>query len=403
MVSTGPDAESVDKLVSLEASLLEQEHRVPAVLYNFFVLRNQFPDGDPRRKACIRALLWRFFSLQAVAAAGVGTFAVLGVILAYQANILLARQNEKIDTQNELAEASRRATLIYELTSINERIDALRKSDDTVLLPASLVGRTVALSRSLRPYYYLTPNADQVSIFGPAFPGRGDRCGSRDAKPNRALVGELFGFTLLNSRATALVDRPVSPERAQLLVTLISSNIANFSELISNGLDLRYVDLRGATLRGAQLSKSELQFADLSGANVFDSDFTSADISDGRLDCASALGGRFAYVRALRLSAREARLSNSDFSEAALHNADFERALIYKVNFTKAVLKGINLDGAIICTEAQKDAAECKNWLERTSSAAQLFNSSNWRVVVEKGVDHPWLDATSNYLVLRRK
>lgn len=100
--------------------------------------------------------------------------------IAISSAILIATlmQVERLDQQNQLAEASRRAALINELTAIlteiDEELDSSDKADEKmgdienpspgksatyisegVDLSKRLVWRIVALSRSLQPYRFL--------------------------------------------------------------------------------------------------------------------------------------------------------------------------------------------------------------------------------------------------------
>lgn len=66
--------------IEFEAALLRQEHRLHAILKNFFLKRKDYPLGDPRRDATTEALLWRIgvALVPTVAAGGAGIVAVIG-------------------------------------------------------------------------------------------------------------------------------------------------------------------------------------------------------------------------------------------------------------------------------------------------------------------------------------
>ena len=149
--------------------------------------------------------------------------ATLPLILTIQQNTLISRQNELIAQQNQLSEASRRAGLMYELTSILDKIDKemdaanieraamnvkqrhtqeykdeehKRRANRRSIQPRDrekyqfserLAGRIVALSRSLSPYRFL----------------------ERDGQTT---------------------PRPLSPERGQLLLSLLETG-ADLEEL----------------------------------------------------------------------------------------------------------------------------------------------------------------------------
>jgi len=190
----------------------------------------------------------------------------------------LSQQNQLINVQNSLAESSRRAAMITEMTSILDAIEdnssrtsgirrGLRTSNDSAqdyiedapisfdggrdiddpedpynrntVLSALLIARVSSLSKFLKPYRYLEPN------------------------------GELSGL--------------LSPERAQLLTSLIAVG-ADIRELNTSGADFSYADLKNtrltsftklgkinlskADLAGLQLNGAMLEFANLRGATL---------------------------------------------------------------------------------------------------------------------------------------
>ncbi len=241
----------------VEAAFIRQEHRWWAVIRNLLVNRTQFPKGDPRRRATWIAALSLFLSPAGAAAGGVTALSIAGIYLAWKANELLQGQNallqaqndhielqnEQIELQSHLLEAGRRSGLAFEVTSILDKIykEVNRASSDESKVEVSpvLIGRIVAVSRALRPYRYM----------------------DEDGK---------------------LISRPLSPERGQLLISLITSGIsmeqiyvrgASFSrsdlrEYDFAGADLACIDLAGSDLRQANLSGVDLRGADLSGADL---------------------------------------------------------------------------------------------------------------------------------------
>lgn len=382
--STSPSAE--ERLLELETKLIEQDHRLVPVLHYYFTKRRLLPMDDPRRDASLRAVLWRLLSPQTVATVGIGVASLFGLVLAYQANHLLSQQNSKIDVQNQLAEASRRASLIVELTSINERIDSYRKENtDDVTLPKSLIGRIVALSKSLRPYQYISYQTDDLSSFGSPFQG------SHQSD---------------NSNNVNLVERALSPERGQLLLTLANANINNFNDLIDGGVDFRYSDLRGVTLRSAKLIKADLQFADFRGANLFKMQFSGSDLEQARFDGASLLGVNFGTensdtTRLSKSSFRGARLNSANFVGAALSDADFSNSLLFNARFSSEIISA-NFDGAIYCQKTKTKDTECEKLIKTTANGVPPFiDPKKWKIVEEKIVGHKYADEKEIHYVFR--
>lgn len=374
------------RMLELEAKLVEQDHRLIPVLHYFFTRRRALPQDDPRRDASLRALLWRLLSPQTAATVGIGVASVLGLALAYQANSLLSQQNARIDVQNQLAEAARRSALIVELTSINERIDAYRaRAADEVTLPKSLVGRIVALSKSLRPYQYISYQSDDLSSFGSPFAG----------SPRAAEAGQV-----------QLVERALSPERGQLLLTLASANIRNFGDLITEGIDFRYADLRGVTLRAVKLINAELQYSDFRGANFYATQFSSSDLTSARFDGASLIGVNFGAVAggATRLdqaSFRGARLNRANFLGASLTKADFSNSLLLQAKFEPEVIDA-DFEGAIFCQQTESRDTECERQIRELRGGVPAFlDASKWRLSEERVAGHKFADGKMIHYVFR--
>lgn len=111
--------DQVQKLVSeaisaereaIDARFVEQEHRGARVLVNWY---DGIRSGKPTlKRSAWLALLWNFLlprpTTVALAAGGLATLAVtaLGVAMAYRANLLLERQNVRLDVQNFLPKLS---------------------------------------------------------------------------------------------------------------------------------------------------------------------------------------------------------------------------------------------------------------------------------------------------------
>lgn len=160
--------------------------------------------------AAIRSLNYVVMGFSAVVAVGT-------LLTGYIQMERLAEQNRLISIQNSLAESSRRATLVYELSNINDRL-----TDDGQLSDL-LVARIASLSLAFRPYKLLL--ADET------------------------------------------LSKPLSPERGQLLLNLIAANV-DTKMLGEAGATFSYSDLRGINLNDAELNSIDLSFANLAGARL---------------------------------------------------------------------------------------------------------------------------------------
>ena len=225
-----------------------------------------------------------------------GVVTSLPIVLLYQQNALISEQSRLIEIQNLVAEATRRSALVFELTDIlnevdeeldatgletmaavsayltrsgMERIEAESVEDDgerprrdkrdfgtsrpLFRLSTRLTGRIVALSRALRPYIYLR----------------------NDGKP---------------------IDAPLSPERAQLLLSLVYSGI-DMEDLNHEEPWFHDADLAGANLSSVDLTHAKLQRVNLRGANL-----SGSILEYARIDGADLCGANLVGVRGLEIS-----------------------------------------------------------------------------------------------------
>lgn len=258
---------------------------------------------------------------------GAATVAVSAAIL-----VATLMQVDRLDSQNLLSEASRRSALINELTAIlneiDEEIDTANISDEALseannrragqgpgfivkgfTLSDRLTWRIIALSRSLRPY--------------------------------RFLEGERLG------------DTAFSPERAQLLISLVAAGVELKEILRGGAFEAAY--LRDAELSNVNLRDSKLSFSTLRGANLI----------------------------------------TSDLSECSCRNVDFQDSVLFNVNFKDANLTGSKFQNARLPHPSFFDGAKMGSidlqdsivgqttWLEDVTSlknAPSDFAATKWIV-----------------------
>jgi hypothetical protein len=213
-----------------EAAFLAQEHRFIAAIRNaaevIFARRGQ--ERSRLLPPALSALAWCLVPSGGTAA--VGLVALLTLLLTFQQSRLLAIQNDKIEVQNLLAEAQRRASLVVEITAIFERIDAEKAQlasqrrdcenpqqrlcfqppvpdePQPIFVPSqATLGRIAALTQALRPYRYLTVEGAVPEL-----------CPQDTASPTltaayTALLGEIVG------RGPAGARSGLDAERATVL------------------------------------------------------------------------------------------------------------------------------------------------------------------------------------------
>ena len=234
----------------------------------------------------------------------VGFGGLLGTMLLYnqnklltQQNLLLQSQNYRLDQQTYLQEADRRSSLIFLMGNLLDAMDRELKSDvgqpGVRDLSPQIIGRVVALSKSLRPYRYL--------------------------------------------ESDSLVARELSPERGQLLLSIVNSEIDNSSlHRIFRFSDFSFADLKGAVLSGEYLSGINLSRADLANATLDETDLSRADLSGADLS-ESVLA---------RANLREARFRQSNLTNAYFESADLRQANFYEANMRHSNLAGAKLQQA---------------------------------------------------------
>lgn len=264
-------------------------------------------------------------------------------------NQLLKTQNSKIEQQTQLAEASRRSSQMFimgevlsdvnkELREIQQHQNELQKQNQDItlkrVLSNTLVGRIISLSRAMKPYKYL----------------------QTDTTSNQ----NSFNLTKL-----------ISPERGQLLITLVNSNIdsiffnrkilgtkrADFSyaELYNANLvyaNFRNINLKNADLSLSNLSNANLSYADLQNANLQNSYSEGTNFKSTNLQNANFINSFFMNVRLEKTNLQNADLGGAIFSskitlkEVDLSYANFERADLNEITFKNVIFKRTNFQGA---------------------------------------------------------
>lgn len=191
---------------------------------------------------------------------------------------LLQEQNEKLDQQTITAEAQRRDAFSTEMSSLIQTVAA----NPHEALSRSFIARAVTLTHAATPFSYVKVRWNFVS----------------------------------GKTTPELTKEPLSPERGQLLVGLVSS-----------GVDVPALVRAGVTFRGADLSGAKLPRANLSGVDLGDADLSSADLRGAVL--------------------HEADLRNANLRYADLRGIDLRGADLGAANLTSAVLTGLHSDGTV--------------------------------------------------------
>lgn len=368
-----------EKLIKFEAELLEQEHRPFHLIWNFLNRKNKWKNkNDIRHKAVTKAIFWRFiFSPSTIAVVSTGFVGILTLFFLYRQtqlfenqNILFETQNTRIEQQTHLIEADRRSAQIFimgeVLGDINKELEDQKNTNRT--LSNTLVGRIISLSRAMKAYRYL----------------QGD----------------------------SLIRYPLSPERGQLLISLLESEIDSlfFLDRILNGSDFRQSELSGADLWKANLYNAYMQGANLESADVKFANLSYAQLQNARMEFTELSGSNLSYTKLNGANLQNATLGGSflyhtQFQNSNLCNADLTRCDLEGVSFEGANLKGaslfettfkdVNLTG-IISLDSVK--IHRNDWITYVKDSLELKGAN--QIAENYIVDSVKVNSNSEYAVL---
>ncbi len=264
-------ADNEGSIQEIRAKLIEQEHRAFSVLRNFFIERKKWPEGDPRRDAAFKALLWRIFFSPGTAAAVGGVIAIMSLIALATQIYLQDQANRELRTQFELRRRTELVAILWDRSGPNgcPSINARMRSEALIEFVSGerIRGAEIDLTFS------------QLS----------------DVVVQKTL-------SLAGADLTA-----ANLHRAQLPnVDLRSARLAG-AKMASAGL--AFANLEHANLQGATATFTNLQDTNLRGALLNGGKFYGADLSSANLDSAVLIG---ADLRNALLV--DANLNNTDLS-----------------------------------------------------------------------------------------
>lgn len=190
---------------------------------------DELPDPSNEKKAnLIGHLVYRFTRLGIIGL----LIAIVPSILLVQQNSLLKSQNKRLDQQTYLQEAGRRSSLVFLFSNVMDAIDSELKDslhNHRRELSPQLQGRIISLTKALKPYKFM----------------EGD----------------------------SLIANPLSPERGQLFLNLINSNLnmETLKQILSKS-DFSFSDLRGVEIDlnisiGDTLTQPNFKYSDFSNSN----------------------------------------------------------------------------------------------------------------------------------------
>jgi len=220
-------------------------------------------------------IIWRITRLGILAI----IVALIPIILLFQQNSLLRNQNKlieksnyKVDLQSQLVESSRKSSLVFLMNNILDKIDEELKGDynnDGVRnLSSQLIGRIAALSIAFRPYRYLNENG-------------------------------------------AISSKLLSPERAQLLISILESNLDDRTyETLFKKSDFSYSDLSNSVFDSLRFLNINLEHSNLNNCRFSNCVFLYCQLSNS-------------YSNSLNMDYVE--IIESDLSDIKIENSKITR------------------------------------------------------------------------------
>jgi hypothetical protein len=207
---------------------------------------------------------------------------ILSLLLAFATltgSALLIAQNKLISQQNAIAEASRRSSLVFELTSILDKIDAeIRQVITAVKEPERPDYKTESAAETKKhlilrhtPRWSLTDDrtGEDFAVSKHGCIKLSDHLESRIAAISHTFVP----YRRLED--SGKLGPIISPERGLLLRALLTSDI-DMQYMTVGLLDLSYADLRNSNLTATDLSGLHFDNAYFDGSDLEDTNFERA-------------------------------------------------------------------------------------------------------------------------------
>jgi hypothetical protein len=270
--------------------------------------------------------------------------------LMQEQNQRIAEQNRMIEAQIELGEAQRSTSIVPEILEIGalvgsevQALGAAGNADPSINdLSAPLRARIAAASNAARPYRYLrTPltDLDDGLLMKSGLLRRADLPASQLARDEIAALGGTAPVFEGEQRGV-MSDRPVSPERGQLLTLLAAMDIHDIGALPF--ADFSFAEIRTSSMSALQLQSSMLRFADFDRQMIIASSFDGANLEHARFRNARLSHNSFASTLVPELNyTKPAELAGTDFSGAILTQISFEGSRGFGQNFDRAVLHNV--------------------------------------------------------------
>ncbi len=203
-------------------------------------------------------------------------FAVIPLLILFIQTFILFQQNNKLEQQVHLEEATRSNSMVFLMDNVLNQITTdLKTSGGNNKIKSSTIARANSLIYGFRPYRFLE-NGD-------------------------------------------LIDKPLSPEKGQFLLALIYSGIDKkqiqqiFKTSSFSHTYLKNSNLFGQTLENIEMPSSNLEGADLSTANLKNAELKYSNFSNASLRNADLRDASFSNVNLTDTALTGAKVSESNW------------------------------------------------------------------------------------------
>jgi Pentapeptide repeats (8 copies) len=393
--------------VRTEALLVAQEHRMVPALVN--VAEILFGRHRARRiellPRALGALFWCLVPSGGTTA--VGIVALLSLVVAWQQTQLLSAQNKKIEVQNMLAEAQRRAGLMFETSAIFQVLDeerrdaspkgqrlecgpslvercwATREAEKLFVPSRATTGRIAALTQALRPYRYLTVENQAPYRFGEEVSAetcpesiKSEMLDHAALIANNGVQGEDGKPAIDRSNGAAVRASMVEEAKrrsgtgggrawrdwalgaANSVVDVVRPDDSNLGAVVScspsspeRGQLLLSLYAASVDISHLVEGGADFRFSDLPGANLKGIVLQNVDLSFSRFPGATFSNGRLKDVKLNGSHLAGARFTRTQFDRVSLNDAVLQRgaavatnaSLFGAIGVTGQMLSGVRL------------------------------------------------------------
>lgn len=269
----------------------------------------------------------------------------------------LTDQNGLIGQQIQLGDAERATTIVPEILTIGALMGAetaaLEKDGRKapLFLDAELSrplrARIVAATNAARPYRYLDQGLTRASdqdINAMALARRIDL-----GKVQRGIADWRASAAELDATGDGgLIDRPVSPERGQLLVSMFNLRVLTTETLTFNGADFSFAEVHAQSFGNMSMKHANLRFADFSRTQLRYMKFGAAYLDQARFRQSVIANSDFSGIASADIALPQQADPSVPMWYTHMVGADFRGAVISDSDFSNSLGAAIDFDGAMV-------------------------------------------------------